>query len=57
MRYFVKIAVSTHSEEKIDIFNIAAPNAAKAKSIAIGRAMERFGNELTELSVIDVWEG
>ena len=57
MRYFVRLAVSTHSEEKIDIFNIAAPSADKAKSIAIGRAMERFGNELTELSVIEVWEG
>ena len=57
MRYFVRLAVSTHTEEKIDIFNIAAPNADKAKSIAIGRAMERFGSELTGLSVIEVWEG
>lgn len=57
MRYFVRLAVSTHSEEKIDIFNIAASSADKAKSIAIGRAMERFGNELTGLSVIEVWEG
>ena len=57
MRYFVRLAVSTHTEEKIDIFNIDASSADKAKNVAIRRVMERFGSELTGLSVIEVWEG